>query len=89
MDQITDLPVLLANSRDDPLIPWWVIEEIVTNHCRVNDKAISIITKHGGHLGYYEGYCCARKRVSWMDKVSIRHAKSVVQMKSGDYTDRV
>ncbi|KAI6651469.1 hypothetical protein LOD99_5077 [Oopsacas minuta] len=78
MDQIKDLPVLLVNARDDPVIPWRVVEEIMSDHSRVNSKAIGIITQHGGHLGFYEGSCCARKRVSWVDKLAIFSSKSSI-----------
>ena len=89
MDQIRDIPVLLVNARDDPMIPWRVVQDIMDNHSKANRNAIGVITQHGGHLGFYEGSCFARNRVSWVDRVSILHARSVVQIRSGDYTDRV
>ena len=89
MDQIRDFPILLVNARDDPVISWRVVEDIMSNHSKVNSNSIGVITQHGGHLGFFEGSCFARNRVSWVDRVSILHARSVIQIRSGDYTDRL
>lgn len=84
MDQITDFPVLLINAKDDPVIPWRFVENIMTNHSRINNKAIGLIPEHGGHLAFFEGCCCAKQRVSWLDKVSVLHARSIASTQSAD-----
>lgn len=89
MDQIKDFPLLLVNAGDDPLIPSSAVENVLNAHSRLNNRAIGLITQHGGHLGFYEGNFCARRRISWMDKVSVLHARSIAQIESADYTDRV
>ena len=89
MDQIRDIPLLLVNTRDDPIVPWRVVENILNNYSMVNRNAIGVVTQHGGHLGFFEGSCFARNRVSWADRVSVLHARSIVQVVSGDFTDRV
>ena len=80
MDQITDFPVLLINAKDDPVIPYRIVENIMTNHSRINNKAIGLMPQHGGHLAFFEGYCCAKQRVSWVDKVSVLHARSLASI---------
>ena len=89
MDQIRDFPMLLVNAKDDPLIPSSAVENRLNTHSRLNNKAIGLITQHGAHLGFYEGFFCSRQRITWMDKVSVLHARSIAQIQSADYTDRL
>ena len=83
MGQINSLPLLLVNARDDPLVPWWVAEEILEEYCRtVNDNAVGVMSEYGGHLGFYQESYFLPPRVSWLDEVSIQHAKSLVQLET-------
>ena len=79
MDQINDLPILLVNPKNDHLIlDWLVVEDILGDYCRkINKNAIGAMPEYGGHLGFYQGSSFVPQRISWLDEVSIQHAKSV------------
>ena len=81
MDRIKNFPLLLVNARDDPLVPWWTVEEIVDNYCKTNACAVGVLTRFGGHLGFYEG-ALSCESLTWLDRLSIQHAKAIVQLKS-------
>ena len=83
MDQIKSLPVLLVNARNDPLVPWWGAEDILRDYCRsINDNALGVMSQYGGHLGFYQSSYFLPPRVTWLDEVSIQHAKSLVQLEA-------
>ncbi|XP_024530780.1 phospholipase ABHD3 [Selaginella moellendorffii] len=55
------VPLLAVNSRDDPLctkeaIPW--------DECRLNPNVLLAVTRHGGHLAYFEGLTA--KSIWWV-----------------------
>ena len=79
MDQIVDLPVLLVNTKNDHLVDWLIVEAIIEDYCkRTNENAIGVMPEYGGHLGFFQGSFFAPQRISWLDEVSIQHAKSIV-----------
>lgn len=43
-----------------------------------SDKAIFAVTKHGGHLGYFEGGFFIPHPVTWLDRAIIQYADAVV-----------
>ncbi|XP_076807832.1 monoacylglycerol lipase ABHD2-like [Clavelina lepadiformis] len=49
-----DIPILLLNSEDDPLVVPDV-HDVPMKYCRKKDNALFLTTKHGGHLGFYQG----------------------------------
>ena len=83
MGQITDLSVLLVNARNDPLVPWWIAGELAREYClTANANAVGVMSEYGGHLGFYQGSYFVPPRLSWLDEVSIAHAKSLVQLET-------
>ncbi|KAL8133250.1 hypothetical protein AgCh_008633 [Apium graveolens] len=46
------VPLLCISSLDDPVCPG---EAIPWDECRANKNVVLATTKHGGHLGYFEG----------------------------------
>ena len=82
MDQIVDLPVLLVNPKNDYVVRWRKVEAIIEDYCkRTNENAIGVMPEYGGHLGFFQGSSFAPQRISWLDEVSIQHAKSVLAAK--------
>lgn len=72
------IPVLLLNALDDPLVP----EELFVtphNHVKCNESAIFIITRHGGHLGFFEGGLLTVNPITWLDKALIQYITAVMQ----------
>ena len=79
MDQIKDLPILLVNPKNDHLVDWLVVENMIEDYCkRINKNAIGVMPEYGGHLGFFQGSFFVPQRISWLDEVSIQHAKSIV-----------
>ena len=56
----TQIPLLCMNAMDDPLIDPTLV---VAGHtfARQNDKIVSVLTSHGGHLGWVQAW-----RSQWM-----------------------
>ncbi|KAL2612401.1 hypothetical protein R1flu_024093 [Riccia fluitans] len=46
------VPLLCVSAEDDPIC---TKEALPYDECRVNPSIILAVTKHGGHLGYFEG----------------------------------
>ncbi|XP_015773343.1 PREDICTED: abhydrolase domain-containing protein 2-like isoform X2 [Acropora digitifera] len=77
------IPVLLLNALDDPLVP----EELYVtphNHVKSNESAIFVITRHGGHLGFFEGGLLAVNPITWLDKALIQYTTAVMQANRSD-----
>ncbi|KAL4238314.1 Monoacylglycerol lipase abhd2 [Mactra antiquata] len=75
------IPMLFMNSEDDPLVPPALIKypkEFAENH----DHCIFMTTKHGGHLGYFEGGIFVPDNVTWLDRVIIEYADTVSNLYS-------
>ncbi|BBN17002.1 uncharacterized protein MPTK1_7g11160 [Marchantia polymorpha subsp. ruderalis] len=47
------VPLLCVSAEDDPIC---TKEAIPYDECRVNPNIILAVTKHGGHLGYFDGF---------------------------------
>lgn len=56
----TQIPLLCLNAMDDPLIDPTLV---VAGHtfARQNENIVSVLTSHGGHLGWVSGW-----RQQWM-----------------------
>ncbi|MEQ2191117.1 hypothetical protein XENOCAPTIV_021288 [Xenoophorus captivus] len=85
-----DVPLLLVNSADDPLvhdsllaIPRTLAENSnVLVLCRPTAKKPNVIfalTLHGGHLGFFEGDVLFPQPLTWMDKVIVGFANTMCQ----------
>ena len=44
-----------------------------------NESAIFVITRHGGHLGFFEGGLLAVNPITWLDKALIQYTTAVMQ----------
>lgn len=44
-----------------------------------NESAIFIITRHGGHLGFFEGGLLSVNPITWLDKALIQYITAVMQ----------
>jgi hypothetical protein len=56
------VPTLCLNSRDDPLIDP-ALGDTAVSLSKGNDNVVSVLTSHGGHIGWVEGW-----RKQWMCK---------------------
>uniref|UniRef100_T1J4L3 AB hydrolase-1 domain-containing protein n=1 Tax=Strigamia maritima TaxID=126957 RepID=T1J4L3_STRMM len=78
------IPMLFVNAADDPLVPpnlWAAPKRFVDTH----KQCAFVLTKHGGHLGYFEGGCIYPKRETWLDRVSIEFANAISSMHSQEF----
>ncbi|XP_067936020.1 abhydrolase domain-containing protein 2-like [Watersipora subatra] len=75
------IPILYINSRDDPLIPVETFD-VPMHHTALNSKALFVITKYGGHLGFYESEegsrLFAHGVYTWLDKAVIQYIGAVL-----------
>ena len=44
-----------------------------------NESAIFVITRHGGHLGFFEGGLLTVNPITWLDKALIQYTTAVIQ----------
>lgn len=71
--------MLLLNSADDTIIPptqLFTPGEYVQNA----PKALYAMTKHGGHLGFFEGGILKANTVTWMDRAVTEYMNGVIEV---------
>ncbi|XP_071498740.1 monoacylglycerol lipase ABHD2-like [Diadema antillarum] len=73
------IPLLMLNSGDDAIIP------VSQNHSpreysQRSPCAVYAVTKHGGHLGFFEGGFLRANTVSWMDRALMQYVDAVVEL---------
>ncbi|XP_074647163.1 monoacylglycerol lipase ABHD2-like isoform X2 [Tubulanus polymorphus] len=76
------IPMLMLNALDDPLVPPDMFD-IPKSFIDKNDKSLFVVTKHGGHLGFFESAPKNRllpRRVTWLDKVIVDYANAVINV---------
>ena len=44
------------------------------------DNVIFATTRHGGHLGYFEGGLLFPRSITWLDKVVVQYTNAVVRV---------
>jgi len=79
MDNIT-LPMVFINAQDDPIIP----ESLMAwpkSFAERHDKAVFILSTHGGHLGFYEGGLFKPNPVTWLDRTAVGIADAIISDK--------
>ncbi|EDV24939.1 uncharacterized protein TRIADDRAFT_56371 [Trichoplax adhaerens] len=76
-----ELPVLLVNSSDDPLIPSELFGPAISLSS-TKDKALFVVTQNGGHLGFFEGGVVIPETVTWIDRVIVEYIKSIIFVSS-------
>eukprot|EP00118_Oscarella_pearsei_P003378 m.14072 g.14072 ORF g.14072 m.14072 type:complete len:407 (+) comp25480_c0_seq1:254-1474(+) len=77
MNKITEIPLLLVNAADDPLIPECLVN-VAKEYAMSHSNALFIQTKHGGHLGFFEGGFLLPNTVSWIDRLAMEFIQAVV-----------
>ncbi|CAH1788085.1 unnamed protein product [Owenia fusiformis] len=81
-----DMPIFFLNAEDDPLIHkdlWHYAKEYVMTH----EKAVLAVTKHGGHLGFFEcepSHPYAMHPLTWLDKVIVQYGDAVINSSKGE-----
>ncbi|XP_060605450.1 monoacylglycerol lipase ABHD2-like [Ruditapes philippinarum] len=73
------VPMLLMNAADDPLVPPPLYKH-PKQFVEKNENCIFMTTKHGGHLGYFEGGLLVPENVTWLDRVIIEYADAVTSL---------
>ncbi|XP_022106154.1 monoacylglycerol lipase ABHD2-like [Acanthaster planci] len=74
------IPLLLLNAADDHLIPVRHNDTPV-RYAQRAPNAIYCLTKHGGHLGFFEGGFLVPNTVSWMDKAVVGYTNAIIELK--------
>ncbi|KAK7482163.1 hypothetical protein BaRGS_00026628 [Batillaria attramentaria] len=73
----TCIPLILLNTEDDPIVPPPLFK-YARDFAENRDNAVFVTTKHGGHLGYFEGGYLRPKGVTWLDRFVCEIADAVV-----------
>ncbi|XP_033099595.1 monoacylglycerol lipase ABHD2-like [Anneissia japonica] len=73
------IPMLMLNSEDDALIPP-KYNDTPEAYIQTADKAMHVTTKHGGHLGFYEGGYIKANCVTWMERMCFQYIDAVVEL---------
>lgn len=71
------IPMFLLNARDDPLVPPPLIQ-IAKDYAESHENCVFAYTRHGGHLGYFEGGYLTPYTITWLDRVIIAFADAAV-----------
>ncbi|XP_052786920.1 monoacylglycerol lipase ABHD2-like [Mya arenaria] len=73
------VPMLFVNALDDPVCPPDLLK-YPREYVEKTDNCILITTKHGGHLGFFEGGVIVPERITWLDRVIIEYADGVASV---------
>ncbi|XP_041355828.1 monoacylglycerol lipase ABHD2-like isoform X2 [Gigantopelta aegis] len=74
-----DIPMFVLNAEDDPLVPS-VLQETAKRYAATHDKCIFAVTKHGGHLGHFEGGIMTPAPITWLDRAVLQFADAITMM---------
>jgi len=72
------IPLIFLNSADDPLFPEKAFDP-VKKLCAEHPRHAFIQLKHGGHLGFLEGWSFKPNSVTWLDRFILEVANAAVQ----------
>ncbi|XP_064616672.1 monoacylglycerol lipase ABHD2-like [Liolophura sinensis] len=73
------LPMLILNSEDDPLVPP-DLHDVPKSYVAEHKNALFVVTKHGGHLGFFEHGLVKPDRITWLDRAVLQFANAVVSL---------
>ncbi|WAR19524.1 ABHD2-like protein [Mya arenaria] len=73
------VPMLFVNALDDPVCPPDLLK-YPREYVEKTDNCIFITTKHGGHLGFFEGGVLVPECITWLDRVIIEYADGVASV---------
>ncbi|KAK3580753.1 hypothetical protein CHS0354_023034 [Potamilus streckersoni] len=94
MNFVRDIPIFILSAADDPLVPEPLLK-YPREYIEINPKCLFVLTKHGGHLGYFEGGFIIPKEVTWLDRAIVEYADAIVKitsesdLSSSDTSERV
>ncbi|XP_046334830.2 monoacylglycerol lipase ABHD2-like [Haliotis rufescens] len=78
LDNIT-IPMLFLNTLDDPVVSPSV-HGIARKFAETHDNCLFVVTRHGGHLGFYEGGFFVPSHVTWLERAALEYAGAVVTL---------
>lgn len=73
------IPMFFMNAEDDPVCPTPLLKHPM-EFVEKTDNCIFMTTKHGGHLGYFEGGILIPDNLTWLDRVIIEYADAVTSL---------
>ncbi|RUS75893.1 hypothetical protein EGW08_016352, partial [Elysia chlorotica] len=75
------IPLLILNAEDDPVVPR---ELLVYPHQAVEAQPYTmfVLTKHGGHLGFYENGFLRPSEHTWMDRLIMEYSDAITNLHS-------
>lgn len=80
-----DIPMLLLNSKDDPLIPPDQLLDTPKNYVkRPGSQSLFVLSQFGGHLAFYEGGLFTCHSQTWLNKAILQYVNAVVEIKGQD-----
>ncbi|XP_070546964.1 monoacylglycerol lipase ABHD2-like [Ptychodera flava] len=74
-----EIPLMILNAEDDPLIPNAVFD-IPKKHVETVNNSIFVVTKHGGHLGFFEGGVVRPNPVTWLDRMVVEYVDAIIDV---------
>ncbi|BFZ22202.1 hypothetical protein BsWGS_25241 [Bradybaena similaris] len=73
------IPLLVVNAEDDPIVPTPLLE-CPLQATKTLPNMIFVVTKHGGHLGFYERGFLRPNSLTWMDRLIMEYANAVTRL---------
>ncbi|CAG5131218.1 unnamed protein product [Candidula unifasciata] len=73
------IPFLVVNAEDDPIVPTALLE-CPLQAAKSLSNMIFVLTKHGGHLGFYEKGILRPNSLTWMDRLIIEYANAITTL---------
>ncbi|CAL1533917.1 unnamed protein product [Lymnaea stagnalis] len=72
-------PLLVVNAEDDPIVPPQLLDCPKTAAEKL-PYMIFALTKHGGHLGFFEKGILRPHSLTWMDRLIIEYADAITKI---------
>lgn len=73
------IPLLILNAEDDPVVP----KELLVYPLKAAETqpyTIFVLTKHGGHLGFYERGFFRPSEHTWMDRLIMEYSEAITNL---------
>lgn len=72
------VPLLLVNAADDPLVHSSLLK-IPHSLAERKENVMFVLSRHGGHLGFFEGAVLFPEPLTWMDKLIVEYINAICQ----------
>ncbi|ESO85093.1 hypothetical protein LOTGIDRAFT_204654 [Lottia gigantea] len=72
-------PIFILNAEDDPIVP----KQLYTTPLKYqenHDNCLFIVTKHGGHLGFFEGGFIKPNTITWLDRAVVQFSNVLCEL---------